>query len=70
MTKTSVNERLWSFLDQLAFVHKNKAQVFHNGFNRAENDLDFKVNAQVHKKQVDTKFFHIIRIAMVWHLKK
>ena len=65
MTKTSVNERLGSFLDQLAFVHKNKAQVFHKGFNRAENDLDFKVNAQAHKKRVDTKFFHIIRIAMV-----
>ena len=46
----SVNEWLGSFLDQLAFAHKNKAQVFHNGFNRAENDLDFTVNAQAHNK--------------------
>ena len=50
--KTSVNQRLGSFLDQLAFVHKNKAQVFLLGwsidvFNKAENELD----AHAHKNQ-------------------
>ena len=53
--KTSVNQWLGSFLDQLAFVHKNKTQVFLLGlidvFNRAENELDFKVNAHAHKKR-------------------
>ena len=54
--KSSVNQLLWSFVDQLAFVHKNKAQVFLLGrwidvFNREENELDFKINAHVHKKQ-------------------
>ena len=55
--KTSVNQWLGSFLDQLAFVHKNKTHVFLLGlidvFNSAElNELDFKVNAQTHKKRV------------------
>ena len=65
--KMNVNQRLGSFLDQLGFVHKNKTQVFLLGlidvFNRAENDLDFKRNAQAHKSgvfKVDMKFFHII----------
>ena len=51
----SVNQRLGSFLDQSAFVHKNKTQVFLLGlidvFNRAENELEIKVNALTHNKQ-------------------
>ena len=65
--KTSVNQRLGSFLDQLAFVHKNKTQVSLLGLidvlNIAENELDFKVNAHAQKTRVfkvDTKLFHII----------
>ena len=54
-TKTSVNQRLGSFLDQLAFVHKKKTHVFllwfYDVFNRAENELDFEVNAHAHKKR-------------------
>ena len=53
--KTSVNQQLGSLLDQLAFVHKIKTQVFLLGsidvFNKAENELDFKVNAHAHKKR-------------------
>ena len=53
--QTSVNQRLWSFLDQLAFVHKNKATGVSawviDVFNRAENELDFKINAHAHKKR-------------------
>ena len=53
LTLFKSSQRLGSFLDQLAFVHKNKAQVFLLGlidvFNKVENELDFKVNAQAHK---------------------
>ena len=49
--KTSVNKWLGSFLDQLAFVYKNKTQVFLLGLidvcNRAENELYFKVKPAV-----------------------
>ena len=54
-TKTCVNQRLGSFKNQLAFVHKNKTQGFLLGLidvlNRAENELDFKVNAHARKKR-------------------
>ena len=50
-----MNQRLGSFLDQLTLGHKKKTQVFLLGlidvFNRAENELDFKVNAHAHKKR-------------------
>ena len=53
--KMSVNQWLGLFLDQLAFVHKNKTLPILLGlievFNRTENELDFKVNAHPHKKQ-------------------
>ena len=53
--KTSVNQWLGSYLDQLVFVHKNKIQVFLLGlidvFKWALNELDNKVNAHAHKKQ-------------------
>ena len=53
--KMSVNQWLGLFLDQLAFVHKNKTQVFLLGMNdvlnRAENELDFDVNVHAHKKR-------------------
>ena len=50
--KTSVNQWLGLFLDQLTFVHKNKTQVFLLGMlNRVENELDFDVNVHAHKKR-------------------
>ena len=68
--KTSVNQRLGSFLDQLAFVHKNKTQVFLLGlinvFNTAENELDFKVNSHAYKKQ---GVFRLTRSFLSFHLK-